>query len=101
MDERQILKVAKALSDPTRLRMLHEVTAAGEISCGDLAARFPISQPTVSHHLKVLEEAGLVTARREGQFHYFKAVAGALGAFSRDLDANIGRSRSSLDSAGV
>jgi ArsR family transcriptional regulator len=97
VDERQILKVAKALSDPTRLRMIREITAAGEISCGDLAARFPISQPTVSHHLKILEEAGLVSARREGQFHYFKAVVGALVTFSKNLDATVGRSRPSSD----
>jgi len=93
MDERQVLKIAKALSDPTRLRMLREITASGEISCGGLANRFPISQPTVSHHLKILEEAGLVTARRDGQFHYFRAVAGALVEFSKNLDATLVRTR--------
>jgi ArsR family transcriptional regulator len=101
VEERPILKIAKALSDPTRLRMLREITASGEISCGELAARFPISQPTVSHHLKVLEEAGLVSARREGQFHYFKAVAGALVEFSKNLDATVGRSRSASRPPGL
>lgn len=99
MDERQFLKVAKALSDPTRLRMFREISAAGEVSCGDLARRFPITQPTVSHHLKVLEEAGLVVSRREGQFHYYSAVAGALVEFSRNLQAPPGRPRASSRSA--
>ena len=89
MDERGIVKIAKALSDPTRLRMVREISAAGEISCGELAKRFPISQPTVSHHLKVLQEAGLVRERREGQFHYFAAVPGALAAFSKHLGASV------------
>ena len=89
MDERKILKIAKALSDRTRLRILREIGAAGEISCGELAKRFPISQPTVSHHLKVLEEAGLVSTRHEGQFHYFQAVTGALPAFSQHLEASV------------
>ena len=89
MDERQVLRIAKALSDPTRLRMLREIIGAGEISCGELAKRFPISQPTVSHHLKILGEAGLVRERREGQFHYFAAVPGALAAFARHLGASV------------
>ena len=89
MDERGILRIAKALSDPTRLRMVREISAAGEISCGELAKRFPISQPTVSHHLKILQEAGLVTERREGQFHYFAAVPGAVAEFSKRLGASV------------
>ncbi len=91
VDARSVVKVAKALADPTRLRMLRVIGTAGEISCGELARRFPISQPTVSHHLKILEEAGLVSSRREGQFHYFSAVRGALAAFSRRLDVAVGR----------
>ncbi|MBZ5589796.1 MAG: metalloregulator ArsR/SmtB family transcription factor [Acidobacteriia bacterium] len=91
MEDRQILKIAKALSDGTRLRLLHEITSSGEVSCGELASRFPVAQPTVSHHLKVLENAGLVAVRHEGQFHYFRAVPGALGAFSRHLSATLAK----------
>ena len=85
MNERHLLKIAKALSDSTRLRLLREIAASGEVSCGELARRFPVAQPTVSHHLKVLEEAGLVTARREGQFHYYRAVTGRIDAFREGL----------------
>lgn len=88
MNERQLLKIAKALSDGTRLRLLREIAASGEISCGELASRFPVAQPTVSHHLKVLEEVGLVAARREGQFHYYRAVAERLEAFREALAAS-------------
>jgi ArsR family transcriptional regulator, arsenate/arsenite/antimonite-responsive transcriptional repressor len=91
MGDRQTLQTAKALSDGTRLRLLHEITAGGEVSCGELARRFPLAQATVSHHLKVLEEAGLVAVRRDGQFHYFSAVSGALLAFSRNLAATMKR----------
>jgi ArsR family transcriptional regulator len=59
-------EVFKAIADPTRreiLRLLrHE-----EMSAGDVAARFDMSKPTMSHHFAVLKAAGLVTSRREGQ----------------------------------
>ncbi len=99
MDERQVTRIAKALSDPTRLRMLREIASAGEISCGELARRFPVSQPTVSHHLKVLEEAGLVSVRREGQFHYFRSVPGTLVEFARSLESGAGRRAPALRAA--
>ncbi len=89
MDERQVVRIAKAVSDPTRLRMLREIAAVGEISCGELGRRFPISQPTVSHHLKVLEDAGLIRTRRDGQFHYVRAVRGVLVEFSRSLEGGL------------
>jgi DNA-binding transcriptional ArsR family regulator len=87
VNERQVLKIAKVLSDGTRLRLLREITESGEISCGELANRFPVAQPTVSHHLKVLEDAGLVAARREGQFNYYRPVAARLDAFRIALGA--------------
>jgi ArsR family transcriptional regulator, arsenate/arsenite/antimonite-responsive transcriptional repressor len=68
-----------------RLRILREIADAEEISCGELASRFPVAQPTVSHHLKVLEEAGLVTARREGQFRYYRAGVERLDEFRNAL----------------
>src|SRR5215211_6519978 len=55
-----------ALADPTR-RELVELLAHGEVAAGELADRFPVSRPAVSRHLRVLREAGLVTARAEGK----------------------------------
>ena len=87
------LRVARALADPTRFRLLRTIAAAGELSCRELVARLPVSQATVSHHLKVLADAGLVTVRQEGTFHLYRAVDGALEAHGRALAA-LARARS-------
>src|SRR5215213_11036466 len=55
-----------ALADPTR-RALVALLADGEVAAGALAGRFPVSRPAISRHLRVLREAGLVTARTEGR----------------------------------
>lgn len=65
-----LLRALKALADPTRFRMVQEISKAGELSCGQVAERFDVSQPTVSHHLKVLMQAGLLVQRTEGKHHY-------------------------------
>jgi ArsR family transcriptional regulator len=58
--------VFKALADPTRREILR-LLAKGEMNAGQLAARFDMTKPTVSHHFTVLKDADLVTSRREGQ----------------------------------
>jgi ArsR family transcriptional regulator len=85
--ETAVLRVARALADPTRFRLLRAIAARGELSCRELVARFPVSQATVSHHLRVLADAGLVTARQDGPYHRYRAVDGALEAHARDLRA--------------
>jgi len=60
-----------ALGDPTR-RQVFELLRAGPRSVGDLAVGLPVSRPAVSQHLRVLEEAGLVTHRREGTRHLYE-----------------------------
>jgi len=67
-----VLSLAKALSDENRLVLLREIAGQEEISCADLLARNSLSQPTVSHHVKILVEAGLVVVRREGQRAFFR-----------------------------
>lgn len=59
--------VFQALADPTRRRIL-ELLREGGMTAGDIAADFEMSQPSVSHHLKLLKNAELVTAEREGQY---------------------------------
>ena len=71
--------VFAALSDPTRLRLFELVRRAGEggiCSC-DLVEPLDRSQPTISHHLKVLREAGLVESRKEGTWVWYSASPGA------------------------
>ena len=60
------METLTALADPTR-RALLELLAGGELPAGELAERFPVSRPAISRHLRVLREAGLVTARTEGK----------------------------------
>ncbi len=70
LQDAQLIRVLKALADPRRFRMIRELAAAGELSCGRLGARFELSQPTVSHHLKILTDAGLLSARAEATRHF-------------------------------
>jgi len=72
-------RVARALGDTTRLRLLRLI-ARGEVSCRELTRRIGLAQATVSHHLKVLSEAGLVSARREGSFHWYRPLPEAFAA---------------------
>ena len=75
-----LVRVAKALGDPTRLELLRRISAAGEMCCKDLVTLFPVSQATVSHHLKILADAGLVAVRREGQFGWYSLRPAAVDA---------------------
>jgi DNA-binding transcriptional ArsR family regulator len=59
------MRVFEAVAQPTRREILR-LLSAGELSAGDIASRFSLTQPAISQHLKVLREAGLVNERREG-----------------------------------
>jgi len=85
LSEREATQIARALADPTRLSLLRMLLQHGELSCGELAQRFPVAQSTVSHHLNALIQAGLVAMRKQGQRHYFRAVRDTLCAFARWL----------------
>jgi ArsR family transcriptional regulator len=89
---RQLAQAFKALSDPVRLRLLSIIAAApsGEVCACDLTAPVGKSQPTVSHHLKVLREAGLVTSRKHGTWVHYRAVPEQLAALRQVLAAEIG-----------
>jgi len=76
---REIARVARALGDPTRLRLLGRI-ARGEVSCQELTRSSGLAQATISHHLKVLSLAGLVAARREGPYHFYRPVPKAFAA---------------------
>src|SRR5580693_835168 len=79
ISDRDVVRALKALADPTRFRMVQEIAEAGELSCGAVAERFDVSQPTISHHLKILLDAGLLVQRTEGK-HHFTSVDRALVA---------------------
>jgi ArsR family transcriptional regulator len=76
-DSARLVRLFKALAHAQRFRMVEELAAAGELSCGQLAQKFDLAQPTVSHHLKLLLDAGIVVARHQGP-HHFLSIDGAL-----------------------
>lgn len=61
----------KALADPTRREILRLLRGAGELSAGELAARFDLTKPSMSHHFSVLKQADLIASRRDGQTIYY------------------------------
>jgi len=79
-----IAPLLKALADPVRLRLLSLVAshADGEACVCDLNDAFELSQPTISHHLKVLHEAGLLTRSKRGVWVYYRVDRDALGALT-------------------
>jgi ArsR family transcriptional regulator len=85
----RITGLLRALADPIRLRLMSIITASDEACVCDLTAPFDVSQPTVSHHLKVLRDAGLVDCERRGTWVWYRArretLAAVGGLFARDL----------------
>lgn len=79
MDEEQAVELArvfKALGDPVRIRLLSMIASrsGGEICVCDLPPAFDLSQPTISHHLKLLKQAGLIDSERRGTWVYYRLV---------------------------
>src|SRR5207248_9968619 len=68
----------RALADPTRVAIVSRLAAADEVCVCDLNAAFELSQPTISHHLKILREAGLVESSRRGTWAYYRLVPDAV-----------------------
>jgi len=75
-----LAQVFKALGDPVRLRLVSLIGArqGSEVCVCDLTSAFELSQPTISHHLKVLREAGLIDSERRGTWVYYRLVPAAL-----------------------
>lgn len=82
------MRLLSALADPTRLAIVRELTAKNETCACDFTSTCDVGQPTVSHHLKVLREAGVVTSERRGQWIYYRLapdVAVRLATIARGL----------------
>lgn len=79
MTDEHLIRVLKALGEAKRFRMVREIAEAGELNCGQLGEKFPLSQPAVSHHLKILTEAGVLRVRGEGQHRYVSVDQEVLG----------------------
>jgi ArsR family transcriptional regulator len=78
----QVAPLLKALADPVRLRLMSLIAChpGGEACVCDLTDAFDLSQPTISHHLKMLHEAGLLDRDKRGVWVYYRARTGALAS---------------------
>ncbi|KAE8762925.1 ArsR/SmtB family transcription factor [Georgenia thermotolerans] len=85
----ELAAILKAIADPTRLRLLSLIARdqAGEMCVCDLTDVVELSQPTVSHHLKVLVDAGILTREKRGVNAYYGLVPGALDSLATVLTA--------------
>jgi ArsR family transcriptional regulator len=88
-------KVAKALGDETRLRIFEAISGAKHMNCGEIVSLRGVTPATVSHHLKILSEAGLIACRREGQFVYSQTVPETIEAYTKSLTKIAARKKKS------
>ena len=78
----EIVKIAKALSDKTRLKILAEISRRKHMTCGETEKIAGLSQPTVSHHIKILYEAGLLDAEKDGRHVIISVNRAAVAKFT-------------------
>lgn len=71
------VQLLQALGHPTRLAIVRELTGGGQVCACDFTSCCDVSQPTVSHHLRILKEAGVVEAERRGTWIYYRIVPSA------------------------
>jgi len=83
----RLAQVFKALGDPTRVKLLSLIAAAGDDGACvcDLIEPVRLSQPTVSHHMRQLADAGLITREQRGKWAFYRLVDGALAAVAGTL----------------
>jgi DNA-binding transcriptional ArsR family regulator len=82
------IRLLAALADPTRLAIVRQLATEAETCACDFTSCCDVGQPTVSHHLRVLREAGIVSAERRGQWIFYRlerSVSERLGVLARDL----------------
>jgi ArsR family transcriptional regulator len=85
IDARSFELIAKALAEPKRVEILTLISQQPGITCNEVVKSIGLSQPTISHHLKELCEAGLITGEKDGQFVRLTAAPTALRAFVDSL----------------
>jgi ArsR family transcriptional regulator len=93
MNLAEVAKISKALADPTRLKIYEKIAAHPDTVCSALVEDFGLSPATVSHHLKVLIEAGLIETRRRGQFIHNCALLDTMKKYTRLLTGLSARSK--------
>jgi len=87
MDRAQIERISKALADETRLLIFEAIGANPEMNCSQIVQLQGVTPATVSHHLKILSDAGLIVCQREGQFVRSHSNPKTLHEYTRSLSA--------------
>src|SRR5690242_14400424 len=85
MDKKHIERISKALADRTRLRIFEAISARCDLTCGELVTLRGVTPATISHHLKILTDAGLIECRKDGQFVHSRAVPETVAEYSAAL----------------
>jgi ArsR family transcriptional regulator len=81
----QFAAVAKAIADPRRMSLLESISSCREFSCQKLCEQSGVTKGTVSHHIKELVRAGLVTERKDGQYMFYEVRRERLAAYAAEL----------------
>ena len=87
MNLTQIEKISKALADQTRLKIYEQIASHEDVKCSALVEMRGVTAATVSHHLKILSEAGLIECKREGQFVLNRVNPEILQEFTQSVNA--------------
>lgn len=85
MDNKQIEKISKALADQTRLRIFEAISARCDMTCGELVNLRSVTPATISHHLRILLDAGLIECRKDGQFVHSRVIPETIAEYSAAL----------------
>ena len=88
--------IAKALADPRRVALLEAIANEHSCGCTSLRRKFPVSKATISHHIKELVRAGLVTAQRQGQYLQCHVRRDVLEAYTASLLRRVGVNETGL-----
>ena len=91
LSEKQFDAIAKALADPRRMAILESIGGKRECPCQHLVGRFKVSKGTISHHIKELDQAGLITMRKEGLYRHYEVRREVLAAFTAELMRRVAR----------
>lgn len=90
MSPEQFHRVSKALADPQRFALLERLSASREVACQELVEAFPVTQATISHHMKELHYAGLITSRRDGKCMHFSVDRAVMKSYQSELARRLG-----------
>lgn len=93
MDREQIEKISKALADETRLKVYEAIAARSGMTCGDIVNLQGVTPATISHHLRVLQDAGLIECEKQGQFVHSRVATATIQNYAEALRRIAGGNR--------